>query len=286
MSMINRLTIFIALMIFSFLNSFHLFADYITRSSNSSINWSKGYITAEGNSSIKIGEKGNPYNKYKKNLISINRARIDSYLEAREGAIVKIIEVIKSLRIDSDTTLNSLIIDNKFTQKRLFEVLSNSLKIKEYPIDFYSSKCKVKIRISDIITSIPYNFPSHDFPVKDDTTLQTYYSSLIIDGRDSNIIPMLFPSIYNEDGLEIYGRIYVDNKYLSKNGMVSYCYTSEEALVNKRAGEYPYFTVSIKEIKGCPVLSENDTRKILSCKKTIENLKKCKVIIILNKNKG
>lgn len=256
-------------------------ADFIISLKESSINWTKGVVTAQGRSSIVIGEKGSPITYYGRTATTINKARIESYQIARDRALERIIQTIKFIRVDSDSLLTDLIGSNRLTQKKITEAIMHLFTVKEYPVDFYSAECEVKIRIGDLIASIPYEFPSHDFPARYDTPIATSYSSIIIDGRDLEIKPMLFPSIFTEDGLEIYGRYLVDSRYAARNGLASYCYDEDEAMKLSRAGDRPYYTSALKSFKGCPVVSERDARRILSSKDTINNLKKCRVIIIL-----
>jgi hypothetical protein len=281
--MIKKFKILIASIIILSSGSPPVHADFIVHFTDSFINWTKGVVTAQGRSSIVIGEKGSPVTYYSRMATTINKARIESYQIARDRALENIIKTIKSIRVDSDGMLADLISSNRLTQKKISEAIMNLFKVKEYPVDFYSSQCEVKIKIGDIIASIPYEFPSHDFPVRDDTPIKTRYSSLIIDGRDLDIKPMLFPSIFTEDGLEIYGRYFVDSRYAARNGLASYCYDEDEAMELSRAGDRPYYTSALKSFKGCPVVSERDARRILSSNDTINNLKKCRVIIILRK---
>ncbi|MDY6933152.1 MAG: hypothetical protein SVZ03_02890 [Spirochaetota bacterium] len=260
-----------------------LFADYITRTRKVSINWSKGRIISRGSSSIKIEPHGSPIDYHNNSSTSINRARADAYTLAREEAIVNIYEAIKEIRIDVGNTVRDLIKDNKYIQTRLSALIEYSISENEYPVDFFTTQCEIKLRMSDIIASIPFDFPFQNFPLRDDTPISTYYSGLIVDGRGLNIKPMLFPSIYNDNGLEIYGRYYIKSQFACNFGMVSYCYSEEEAFNDKRAGKNPYFTVALKEIKGCPVLSDKDARRIFSDKETINNLAECRVIFILDR---
>lgn len=258
-------------------------ADYVTHIGNCSINWTKGNIISMERSEMIVGEMGVPIDSNNRNIISINRARVNAYFNAREKAIINIIEVIKSIRINSKKLIKDLIRADRFTQRSLSMLILNSIIEKEYIHDFFTTHCKIMLKISDIIESLNYEFPSCNFPLRDDIPISTFYSGLIIDGRGLDIKPMIFPSIYSEDGLEIYGRFYVDSKYAIKHRMTSYCYTEDEALNIKRAGDHPYFTIALNAINGCPVISERDVRKIFSDKNTINNLKRCRVIFILDR---
>ena len=94
------------------------------------------------------------------------------------------------------------------------------------------------------------------------------------------------PSIYNEEGLEIYGRYFVNIRYASKYGLVTYVHSENDAMKKRMTGRHPCFTIALKGMKGCPVISNRDTRKIFSSRKTVEKLKKCKVIFIIDKEKN
>jgi hypothetical protein len=257
-------------------------ADYEIRLKESTINWSTGVIVARGRSSLVLDKSGQPREYHNRIPTSINKARIEAYQIAREKALENLIAALKSIRVEPDTTLAHLISDDTFAQKGLAELI-NRVQVKEYPAAFLSSRCEAAITMGDLIASLPYDFPANDFPLREDVPIATKYSSLIIDGRDLDILPMLFPAVYAEDGLEIYGRHYVDSRNAVRYGMVSYCFTEDEALRNRRAGDRPYFTTALKSIKGCPVIAERDVRKILSSPYTVNNLKKCRVIIILTR---
>ncbi len=258
---------------------FPLFANY---SSNAVINWKKGFIFSTGRASVHIQDNGLPVDNKTGSNTSINKARRDTYSQAREKAVENLVSVMKTIRVEPDKTLNDLLIENVITQEILSKNLLNWLKYKEYPENFYTALCEVKLNFGVLITALPINYPSNKFPVRDDIPLSTYYSSLIVDSRGLEVEPMLLPSIYSEDGLEIYGKQFIESSSIMEGGMISYCNTEEEAMKSKRAGERPYFTIALKSIRGCPVISEKDTRRILSNKMTIKNLKNSRVVFIID----
>lgn len=258
--------------------------DFTVQHRESVINWTGCYISAKGKASIDVGLSGNPVDSYDGLPVSINRARTDTRVMAKDDAVENLIRAFKLLQVDTGTRLADLL-KHDFTSKRMAEALNESLKVRNRPLDFHTTECEVRLSLGDIISIVPYDFPGNDFPVIDDTPLRTDYSSLIIDGRGLNLAPMLFPSIFNEDGLEIYGRIFVDGRYASKYGLASYCYNEDDARKSARAGARPFYAVALKNNGGCPVLSYKDARKILSAPATRNNLKKCRVIFILDREK-
>ncbi len=98
--------------------------------------------------------------------------------------------------------------------------------------------------------------PAIELPVIDDSPLKTDYTGLIVDGRGLKLEPMLFPSIYDGDGVEIYGRTFIDSRFALKHGLASYCHTEDEARALGRAGDRPYYSVALKSMNACPVISE------------------------------
>ena len=247
----------------------------------SHINWVKGYITSIGVSEININNTGNP----KGRQLLINKGRTDAYLEAKRIAIENMVKSLKEIRVDSNKMLFDLVYENNVTRARLSNLINSNVKSKEYPYDFFRSACLLKLKINDLIKAVPYKFPSNDFPEFHDNPIQTEYSSLVIDTRNSGIKPMLFPSVYNEEGLEIYSRYFVDINYAGRNGMVAYVYDEKKAMDLNRAGKRPFFSIALKNLNGSPVISNSDVRKIISSKKTVKNLKKCRVIFIIDRVK-
>lgn len=248
-----------------------------------SINWQKGYISSKGSASFAVLDNGLPADYNTGTEISINRARKDAYLKARDEAVEEIVWAIKSIKVDPEKSMEDLINENQFTQKMLSEKILESVIIKEYPVDFYTSACELRLNFIDIITAIPYVFPANNFPVIDNNPITTYYSSLIVDARGLDVKQMLLPSVYTESGLEIYGSQFIEGSLFLNGGMISYCRTEDEALKNRRAGDHPYFTAALKSIRGCPVISEKAARRILGHPGTINNLKNCRVIFIVNR---
>jgi hypothetical protein len=156
------------------------------------------------------------------------------------------------------------------------------VKFRHHPSDHYSSTCEANLSFGDIISSLPFEFPERDFPVRDDAKISTNYTGLVIDARGLPVFPMLFPSVYNEHGLEIYGRSFVSRESAGRAGLATYCRNEDEAMKHVKAGRKPYYTTAIRSLRGNPVISDRDARRILSASVTKEHLKKCGVVIIIN----
>ncbi|MCP4130679.1 MAG: hypothetical protein GY754_06825 [bacterium] len=270
-----------------FLASFALiFADInadISSLNTGKIDWLKGKIISFGDSEVTVDRQGQPLDGDNGSRISLNKGRLEAYTTAKEEAILNLVSTLKTMQVDPDNKIVDLLKKHSITRKKLSKVIEQRIKTREYPASFFKSRCKAELKIGDIISVLPYTYPSHDFPTMLNSALPTDYTSLVIDARGLDIKPMIFPALYNEEGLEIYSRYFVDIRYAGRYGMASFAFTEDEAMKNKKAGEHPYFSVAIKNINHCPVLSNRDIRRIFSSSKTIKNLKKCKVIIIIDR---
>lgn len=253
-----------------------------TPGSQVTINWINGKIEATGSAAVVI-KNGIPVEQFTGNRTSFNTARMDAYDRALERTTQALIQGILNLKIDSRHHMKDILNDYEISRSRFNELIEKKLIYSEKPEGYYNSTCTVTLHLSDLIDVVPFMFPEDPFPTRMDNPIATDYTSLIIDTRGLDIKPMVFPSVYDDKGLEIYGHNFIDINAAAIHGMASYVYTENEALALKRAGEHPYFTAAIKGLKECPVISNDAARKILSSKKSIEHLKKCHVIFIIDK---
>lgn len=258
----------------------------VERRGSSIISWEKGFVSATATSTVDVSSKGRPTDSYNGNRTSLNRARMEAYRDARDTALERLVSAVRSLRIDAEKTVGDAIEEHAITQERLSEALMHSAKVREQPSGHYSSAAEVKVSFGDIIASLPYTFPENEFPTRDDAKIRTDYTGLVIDGRGLSMTPMLFPSVFNEHGLEIYGRSFVAGRFAAGTGMAAYCRSEDEAMKHRKAGSRPFYAVAVRSLRGCPVISDRDARRILSSPATTERLKKCGVIIILNTKDG
>ena len=88
------------------------------------------------------------------------------------------------------------------------------------------------------------------------------FTGLIVDCRGMDLIPVMSPVIYNENGQPIYGYKNLDYDKVVANGMAGYAKTMEQA---RRAGSNPLIVkaVSLKRHNSFPVLSNADANRVL-----------------------
>ncbi len=246
------------------------------------VNWKSGTIISRGKAHIEIDGTGKPVDRLHRSVISINRGRMMASRMAREQAVHEIIRAVKGIRVDSDTTMEDLIRENPATMDRLPGIIESRTRFLEKPSGHYSTTCRARLYIRELIAAMPYRYPLQEFPTRMDNPIPTEYTGLIIDSRGLDVRPMVFPVVYNRNGLEIYSKNFVDVRYATRTGIVSYVHTDDQAKNKKGIGDRPLYTVAVKSMNGCPVMSERDIQKLFSSPLTIDRLKKCRVIFIID----
>ena len=244
--------------------------------------WNKNTVTTVGTASIRIDYDGTPVSIYDGGQISITEARRAAYETAKDIAMEKMISTIKNIRIDQDNTLGNMLEQDSFTRQKLALALER-IKYEEFSSGFDSSSCRAKLTFGDIISSLPFSFPENEFPQRLDVPIETEYTGLIIDARTLNVKSMLFPVIYNKNGLEIISRTNINGMTVAKHGMLFYAFDEKEARQNKRLGKHPLYTAAIGENRNCPVLSEKDVRRIFSSPKTLKAMRECRIVFIIDR---
>jgi hypothetical protein len=245
------------------------------------IDWQKGEITATAYYSGLQDESGAPID-FAASGKSPSSARMHAYSMARESAALLIADSLKNVYVENKTSLLSLLESDADTSRKIGEILPGKLITKNTPEGFVSARCDARLRFSDIIAAISYEYPALPFPELKENPLASEYTSLIIDARGENIRPVLFPSVVDQNGLEIYGKRYIEPASVLKRGAAAYCSNEKDARSHSQAGDRPYFARAIGSVSGNCIISTRDTRKVLGHKKTVEKLKQCHVIIIID----
>jgi hypothetical protein len=249
-----------------------------------SIDWQKGEIRATAFYSGQFDESGAAID-FSSGDTTPTAAKMDAYRKARENAVLMIADYLKNIRLDGKQTIFSLISSDDETARKIGEVIPARISSRETPDGFFSARSDARLKLSYILAAVSYEYPQAPFPEMKENPLATEYSSLIIDARGEMKDPVLLPSIVDQDGLEIYGKRYINPAYMLKKGMAVYCLSESEAKHHAYAGDRPYFARAVGTVPGGCIISNRDKRRILGHKKTVEKLKQCRVIIIIDPEK-
>ncbi|MDH5717187.1 MAG: hypothetical protein OEZ22_06080 [Spirochaetia bacterium] len=112
------------------------------------------------------------------------------------------------------------------------------------------------------------------------------YTGLIIDARKLELLPSFAPKIYDQNGRLIYGPEFVPEKTGKLRGVAGYVSKIEDKEVELRAGKKPLLIIAVETLgnyKTNVVILSNDAKKIFDHKQNLENLRKCRVVFLINK---
>lgn len=251
--------------------------------SRAQVDWVKGKVIARGVSSVHVSPGGEPMSRYQGHPLSMNEGRLMASKRAHDIAMEKLVNVIKTIKLDHEETISSFLGKSSYTRKSLSRLLREDAACRETPADYFHDSCRVEISLRAIISSLPFRFPAEKFPRRMDNPVSTDYTSVIVDTRGLKVTPMLFPSLLNKRGREVFSRRHVNIRRSGRAGIVAWVYTINAAMNHRRAGNHPFFTVALKKVRGCPVISERDVKKIYSSDKTLQHLRNCRLIFIIDR---
>lgn len=253
------------------------------------VNWSKMEI------SIKVSEKiprviiDNSDPEYGKDNTAFNlsEARNKTLILAKEKIKIHFARSIESLPLNDEFTIKEALEKNLTFRERY-----NQFFIKEsgeFKVRFVQDQVHLVSSLSllgqnGLISYLDLPSSKETFPEFLEKKTFAKYSGLILDARHLDFKPSLFPKILTDKGLEIYSAALIDRNFIINNGLVLYEKDPKKAILNSRIGQDSHFLVAINVVgknKNNLTITTEDAIKLLSNKNTIDNLKKCKVIILV-----
>lgn len=244
---------------------------------SSYINWTTGKVRTQISIPFKygnpnIGELINNYAAEMKALLRQNMIKALAYLRISDIFSLKDYYSQKSAirfeiidRVDSATFYPPLQKGNYFSG------------IVE--LNLYGKKGLATLFYRDIENlSIPTKY------LQAETTTKEYYDSLIIDTIIyKDFKPSIQFRIYDTDGNLIYGPEIVDKQILNNEGICEYTTSLTHAFNSKRTGNKIFYLIpyAIKgKMKTDVVIHKEDAAQLLANPKTLEYLKKVKVVVV------
>ncbi len=249
---------------------------------NVEINWTDQVIVAKAVGKPIVSEGGTPYDPHTYEVISVNNARSRAIEDAKDKATESLIMVISIIQVDPIRSLGNYIQSDEYTQMQL-GLYAHDIKYSFKPDGAIATQCTAMLPMGRLLKLLPEALPAKDIPTLPVTLPSTEYSGLIVDTRGQQFHPMLFPSIFAEDGTEIFGKEFIDSRDAYMYGTVAYAFSDDVALRHKKAGRNPYYCASLRLYNRCPVIANSDLKKILASSVTRNNLKKGNIVIIIDR---
>lgn len=224
---------------------------------------------------------------------------------ARRAAIVdarrNLLESIKGVQIDSETTMDNLTISSDIVKTKVSGLIKGSRIVREQqmPDGSYHVVMTVRLYGQDGLAAViedklapvtPEPLPpisSTYIPSTANIATPRQYTGLVVDARNLELDRSMSPMVYDTDGRVIYGNMYVDHSYVVQNGLVDYAGSpgAIELVENgqSRAGKdaLTVKAISLRDHNRNVVISVADGDAILAASGPTGFLLKCAVVFEL-----
>ncbi|OGL47813.1 MAG: hypothetical protein A2W05_08415 [Candidatus Schekmanbacteria bacterium RBG_16_38_10] len=294
---------FIPFIIFFSSNNTCYSKDLIQNFKTGKINWTTGVVIAWGNGYAS------------KEITDVRLARELAKKEAILDARRNLIKIIKSVRLDSKVSIEDIVKNWDITEDNIKRTTYDS-KVKTDFLPDNRAKATVELKIYGKLADSVYFFSPEKEEKKSDKTMLSFsrgkseetferkkekefltkesktgkeeslYSGIIIDARNLEAEPALFPKIFNEREELIYSYTKVEYPYVMEQGMVKYERDLKNAQKDVRVKPRPLVIRAIGvrgEGKTDIVINDGDAKKLMNEEKTGGFLKQGKVVILLDK---
>lgn len=229
---------------------------------------------------------------------------------ARRAAIVdaqrNLLETVKGVQIDSNTTVESLMVASDIVKTKVSGVLQGANIIAEQvnpdgsyqvvmSLPMYGAKSIAAATIPEITSkqAAPVAVEVVDVKVTPLTKAevkevkQVKYTGVIVDAAGLGLEATFSPVIYDVNGRAVYGMKNIDPNFAISKGMVEYSKDLQKATVDSRAGNNP-LVVKATAIQGGKnsvnkvnvVVSVEDADKILLANENSQMLNACAVVFV------
>ena len=263
-------------------------SDWMDKIDQGNINWSAGYVEAVGIGAL-------PDNVIKK----IN-ARPVALREAKKDALRNLLEITKSVQVDSataikDFTMGSDVVDTQISglvkgaEVVDYQYMPDSRAEVKMRIPLYGNLARIIMPLTmakpSTVTALNEAAPAPIAKAPSAQFVSVVYTGVIVDARGIQARPAMSPRIFDEDGTEVYSLSKVDIEYATKEGVSGYTRDLTAAQTNQRIGANP-MTVRALGISGTGIsdiiIGNADAQNIRLSAKSSSFLKQCKIMIVLD----
>jgi hypothetical protein len=242
------------------------------------IDWTTGVITVTGTG------VPNP------NAVSAAQARTGAERAAKLDAYRNLLESLKGVRIDSETTVENSITTSDVIKSQVSGFVQGATLMDTK----YMSDGAVQVTLGMKLTGALADtfLPKGETPPAVATAPTgtsavpgQVYTGLIVDARGLGVRPAMAPKILNEDGKEVYGSAWINRDFAVREGMVGYLKDPAAAQANPRVADRPLMVKALK-VAGSGrvdlVISNADAASLQSASQNLSMLEKCRVIILVD----
>ena len=251
--------------------------NYIEVLDKGTVDWTNGFVEAVG-----VGKPPpNPFNPAHSRAMAERNADL--------AARINLIEVVKSIRVDSKTQVGDYVRGKEISKEALETLLRGARGIDvTYEED---EEVRVTVSVSLEGTLAHLILPKSILTIstvkqsREPERKEESFTGLIVDCRGVSLQPAMVPLIVDEEGEVVYGPAFASRDYAAEKGMVAYMRNFASAKNHPRVVPRPLGVKGIKTPKGRPcdiVISQADAAKIRGLASNLSFLHQCRVLVVVD----
>jgi len=246
--------------------------DFIQKTEYGGIDWTKGIIVVTG-----IGAP-NPD-------LPVAAQRPGAIRAAKLDAFRNVLEIIKGVYIDAQTTVENAMTASDVISTRIQGIIRNFTVTDIRYMSDGSIEVDVEVPITGDMTAtlLPPEMGGMNPIIQPQQG--GIYTGLIIDARGLKVQPAMAPKILTPDEVEVYGTGFVSHDYAIKMGIVGYAKNFNQARQDERVKPNPLIIKGIGVTgtnKTDIIISPNDAMKIHQYSENLNFLQQCRVLVIVD----
>lgn len=212
-------------------------------------------------------------------------ARLGAERAAKLDAMRNMLETVKGVRIDSQTTVVNFTTQNDVISSKVEGFVKGARVIKTRYLSDGGVEVVIEVPIGGGLADTVYGNIASLGTVSVPKTGNPVYTGLIIDARGTGVRPAMSPKIVDEDGKEVYGSAYVSRDFAIKQGIVGYAKDVNAAKQNERVAANPVVVKGLKTAGAGSsdiVISNSDAAGLRDVSKNLSFLEQTRVIILVD----
>lgn len=237
------------------------------------VNWSANLIRAVGSGAP------NP------DAPNVAVARLGAERAAKMDAMRNVLETVKGVHIDSQTTVANFTTQSDVINSRVEGLVKGARVVKTRYLSDGGVEVIVEVPITGGLADTVYGNMPNLGAVSVPKSGNPVYTGLIIDARGTGARPAMSPKIVDEDGKEVYGSAFVSREFAIKQGIVGYAKDVNAAKQNDRVTANPIVVKGIKTSGSGGsdlVISNADAAGLRDASKNLSFLEQTRVLIVVD----
>lgn len=237
------------------------------------VNWSANVIRAVGS--------GAP----SPDAPNVAVARLGAERAAKLDAMRNLLETVKGVRIDSQTTVVNFTTQSDVINSRIEGFVKGARVIKTKYLSDGGVEVIIEVPITGGLSDTVYGNIPNLGSVAVSKTGSPVFTGLIIDARGTGARPAMSPKIVDEEGKEVYGSAYVSREFAIKQGIVGYAKDVNAAKQNERVAANPIVVKGLKTVGSGGsdiVISNADAAGLRDASKNLSFLEQTRVLVVVD----